>query len=40
LQDSNGDAEIENRLVVTVGEGKGGTNWENNMETYTLPYVK
>ena len=21
-------------------EGKGGTNWESNMETYTLPYVK
>ena len=24
----------------TAGEEKGGTNWESNMETCTLPYVK
>ena len=24
----------------TVGEGKGGTNWESGIETYTLTYVK
>ena len=24
----------------TVGRWEGGTNWENSMETYTLPYVK
>ena len=24
----------------TAVEGGGGTNWESNMETYTLPYVK
>ena len=22
------------------GEGEGGMIWENNIETYTLPYVK
>ena len=37
---SNGDADIENRLVYTVGEGEGGTNWDNSIETYTLPHVK
>ena len=40
LQGSNGDTDIQNRLVDTVGEGEGGMNWENNMQTYTLPYVK
>ena len=24
----------------TVGEGKGGTNWETSMETYMLSYAK
>ena len=40
LQDSNGDAYIENRLVHTMEEGKGGTNCENSVETCILPYVK
>ena len=40
LQDSSGDADIENRPVDTVGEGEGGTNWGSSMETYTLPHVK
>ena len=35
-----GDADIENRLVDTVGEGESGMNWENSMETDTLSYVK
>ena len=34
LQGSGGDTDIENRLVDTVGEGEGGTNWETSMETY------
>ena len=34
------DTDIENRLVDTVGEGEGWTNWERSMETYILPYVK
>ena len=36
LQGSNEDKGIENRLVDTVWEGEGGTNWEGSMETYTL----
>ena len=28
LQGSNGDTDIQNRLVDTVGEGEGGMNWE------------
>ena len=39
LQVSNRDADIENRLVDTVGEGEGGTNQESNIETYTLPHI-
>ena len=30
---NNGDADIENRLVGTVGEGEGGTNSKSNTET-------
>ena len=40
LQGSNGDADIDNRLVDTVGKGEGGTNWESSIETYTWPYIK
>ena len=40
LQGSNGDADIENRLVDTGREGEGGMNWESSIETYTWPYVK
>ena len=40
LQGSNGDADIENRLVDTEREREGGTNGESSTETYTLPYVK
>ena len=39
-QGSNGDADIGNRLVDTVGEDEGGTNGESGIETYTLPFVK
>ena len=34
LQGSNGDADLENRLVDSVREGEGGTNWESSTETY------
>ena len=27
FQENNGDADIENRLVNTVGEVEGGTDW-------------
>ena len=33
LQGSSGDTDVENRLVDTVQEGEGGTNWKSNMET-------
>ena len=34
LQGSGGYADLENRLMNTVGEGEFGTNWENSIETY------
>ena len=40
LQSSKGDADIENRLLDTVGKGEEGMNWKSNTETYTLPCVK
>ena len=40
LQGRTRDADIENRLVGTVGEGEGGTNGESSIETYTLQYGK
>ena len=40
MQGRNGDADVVNRLGDTVGEGECGMNWESNMETYILPYVK
>ena len=43
MQGSNGDADIEKRLMDTLGSwGKeeGGMNGESSMEIYTLPYVK
>ena len=30
----NGDADLKHRLVDTVGEGEGGTNWEWNWKIY------
>ena len=33
-------ANTENRILDTGREGDGGTNWENSIETYTLPRVK
>ena len=40
MQDSKGDTDVKNRLLDSVGEGKGGMIWENSIETYTVPYVK
>ena len=42
IEDRSRDADIENRLVCTVGDGEGGTNLEGIIEIYinTLPYVK
>ena len=33
LWGSSGDADIENGLMDTVGEGEGGKNWESSTET-------
>ena len=40
MQDSKRDTETKNRLLDSVGEGQGGTIWENSIETCILPYVK
>ena len=33
------DADIENGLVDTVGEGESGTNGESSINMYTLSYI-
>ena len=40
MRDSKRDTDINNRLLDSVGEGKGGMIWENSIETCVLPYVK
>ena len=40
MQDSKRDTDVKNRLLDYVGEGEGGTIWENSTETCILPYVK
>ena len=40
MQDSKRDTDIENRLLDSVGQGKGGMIGENSTETCTLPYMK
>ena len=42
FEDRSRDADVENRLVDTVGEGESGTNLESIIEIYIniLPYVK
>ena len=40
MQGVNGDADSENRLVGTAGEGECGTNGVRSMETHTSPHVK
>ena len=40
LQSSSGGADIENRLVNTMGEGEGGITWESGMETRAYPFVR
>ena len=39
-QGRNRDTDIEKRHVDTVEEGEGGTNWESNIETYTITICK
>ena len=40
MQDSERDTDAKNSLLDSVGEGKGGMIWENNIETCILSYVK
>ena len=40
MQGRNRDADIENGLVDTAGEGEWGTNLESSIEIYSLPCVK
>ena len=40
MQDSKRDTDGKNRLLDSVGEGKGGMISENTVETCILPYVK
>ena len=37
FQGRNGDADTENRLVDTVGEGEGRTHQENGVDIHALP---
>ena len=40
MQGSKRDTDVKNRLLDSVGEGKGGMISENSIETCVLPYVK
>ena len=40
MQSNKRDTDVKNRLLDSVGEGKGGMIWENSIETCILPYVK
>ena len=40
MQYSKRDTDVNNRLLDSVGEGKGGMIWENSTETSIVPYVK
>ena len=40
MWDSKRDTDAQNSLLDSVAEGKGGTIWENGIETCILSYVK
>ena len=40
MWDSRRDIDVKNRLLDSVGEGKGGMIWEGSIETCILSYVK
>jgi len=40
MRDSERDTDVMNRLLDSVGEGKGGKIRENSIETCILSYVK
>ena len=40
MQNRKRDTDVQNRLLDSVGEGKGGLFWENSIETSMLSGVK
>ena len=40
LRGRNRDADVENGLVDTEGEGESGLNWESSIDIYTLWCIK
>ena len=40
MRDSKRDADVQNRLFDSVGEGKGRMIWENGIETCIISYKK
>ena len=40
MRDSKKDTDVKNRLLDSVGEGKGGMIWEDGIETYILSCKK
>ena len=40
MQNRRRDTDVQNRLLDSVGENKGGMIWENGIETCILSYVK
>ena len=40
MRDSKRDADVQNRLFDSVGEGEGGMIWENGIETCIISYMK
>ena len=40
MRDSKRDTDVKNRLLDSVGEGKGGMRWENGIETCILSCKK
>ena len=40
MQGNEGNTDVKNRLLDSMGEEEGGVIWENSIDTYTVPYVK
>ena len=40
MRDNKSDTDVQNSLLDSVGEGKGGMIWENDMETCIISYMK
>ena len=40
MQDSKKEADVKNKFLDYVGEGKGGMIWENIIEICIIPNVK